>query len=210
MPVTNVSANGDSVILQLDTGERVYCAPDGRGMWLPTWWPEPPAPDPDPEDPPVDPEDPPVDPGTGEWVHPLPGATITSGFGPRDFDGFHYGLDFSTGTGTSGQLIKAITDMKITVATDHGEPTAGTYVKGHSTDNKYTFAFYHMVTGSLEVSVGQTVAKGATIGREGATGNVTGLHLHLEMFNGAINDPWYTSHTAIDPLPILRANGINI
>lgn len=207
MSVTLIKASGDAVIVHDDAGNRILCVPNGRGYWVPTWTPEPV----DPEDPPVDPEDPPVDPEpTGDWVHPLPGATMTSGFGPREFDGFHYGMDLSTGTGTSGQLIKSVTDMKVTVATDNGEPTAGTYVKGHSLDNKYTFAYYHLVRGSLTVSVGQTVTAGQTIGREGATGNVTGLHLHLEMFNGAINDPWYTSHTAIDPLPILRANGVSI
>lgn len=205
MPVTHVSTSGDSLMLLNDDGTRIYCLPDGRGMWLPVGGVADPPVDPDP-----DPEEPPVDPPAGEWVHPLPGAVFTSGFGPRGLDGFHYGVDLSTGTGTSGQLIKSVTDMKVTVATDHGEPTAGTYVKGHSLDNKYTFAYYHMVTGSLQVSVGQTVNAGQTIGREGATGNVTGLHLHLEMFNGAINDPWYTSHTAIDPEPILRAKGINL
>lgn len=37
-----------------------------------------------------------------------------------------------------------------------------------------------MVAGSLQVSVGQEVTLNTPIGRMGATGNVTGRHLHLE------------------------------
>ena len=37
-----------------------------------------------------------------------------------------------------------------------------------------------MVAGSLQVSVGDKVTYGTKIGRMGATGNVTGVHLHLE------------------------------
>ena len=37
-----------------------------------------------------------------------------------------------------------------------------------------------MVTGSVQVSVGDNVNTGSIIGRMGATGNVTGIHLHLE------------------------------
>lgn len=37
-----------------------------------------------------------------------------------------------------------------------------------------------MVSGSLQVSVGQQVTLNTPIGRMGATGNVTGRHLHLE------------------------------
>lgn len=37
-----------------------------------------------------------------------------------------------------------------------------------------------MVTGSVQVGVGDNVNTGSIIGRMGATGNVTGVHLHLE------------------------------
>ena len=41
---------------------------------------------------------------------------------------------------------------------------------------------------SISVSVGQKVATGDVIGRVGATGNVTGAHLHLEVHPGGAGD----------------------
>ena len=52
----------------------------------------------------------------------------------------------------------------------------------------YTTRYAHM--SSLIVSAGQYVEKGQIIGYEGATGNVTGPHLHFEVYqNGTRVDP---------------------
>lgn len=146
----------------------------------------------------------------GKWVAPLPGAILTSGYGPRptpagtaDFGAFHYGLDFST-PGAGGPVLAA-TDMKISIATDHGNVTAGTYVKGQSTDGTVTLSYAHMVTGSLKVKAGDTVAAGTVLGTEGETGNVSGRHLHFEIYKGAIPDPWAQTAPVTDPCPILTA-----
>lgn len=40
--------------------------------------------------------------------------------------------------------------------------------------------YCHMVAGSISVSVGQQVTTSTKLGNMGATGNVTGIHLHLE------------------------------
>ncbi len=40
---------------------------------------------------------------------------------------------------------------------------------------------------SVSVSPGQAVGKGATIGRMGATGYTTGVHLHFEVWSGDWN-----------------------
>lgn len=53
----------------------------------------------------------------------------------------------------------------------------------------------------MTVSVGQKVTSGEVIGRVGATGNVTGAHLHLE-----VHTP---GGSGIDPMSWLRGNGIN-
>lgn len=45
--------------------------------------------------------------------------------------------------------------------------------------NKY-WRYCHMVNGSITVSVGQQVTTTTKLGVMGATGNVTGVHLHLE------------------------------
>lgn len=145
----------------------------------------------------------------GQWVSPLPGAILTSGYGPRptpagtrDFGAFHYGLDFST-PGQAGAVLAA-TDLKITIASDvDGGTGAGTHVKGQSTDGAVTLTYAHMETGSLKVKVGDTVAAGTVLGTEGGTGNVTGRHLHFEIFKGAIPDPWAQTAPVTDPCPIM-------
>lgn len=151
----------------------------------------------------------------GEWTDPLPGAVMTSPYGPRPappgtaggvLANFHYGLDLSKTGGDDPVL--AVTDLKITVATDHGNPTGGTYVKGHTLDGKLTIGFYHMRPGSLKVKVGDTVSAGTPVGIEGASGNVTGEHLHIEFFPGVINDPWVPTEQTVDPLPILQQQGV--
>lgn len=151
---------------------------------------------------------------SGKWTNPLPGAVMTSPYGPRGAVGsiggvlanFHYGIDFST-PGSAGTVV-AVTDMKIVIATDvDGGTGAGTHVKGQTLDGKLTIGMYHMQAGSLRVKVGDTVAAGSPIGTEGATGNVTGRHLHLEFFTGRFPDPWVPTNPTTDPLPILKEKG---
>jgi murein DD-endopeptidase MepM/ murein hydrolase activator NlpD len=52
--------------------------------------------------------------------------------------------------------------------------------------------------------VGQQVTPGQQIGLSGATGNVTGAHLHFE----ARTSPEYGSD--IDPVAYLRSHGVNV
>ena len=56
-----------------------------------------------------------------------------------------------------------------------------------------------MVQGSLQVSVGDIVTLGTAIGRMGATGNVTGRHLHLEC---STTQAW-KCNTFLNPCTIL-------
>ena len=205
-----IYAVGDMLIVQFKNDEKVTYYPDGKNHWIPRKTAEAPPP-PDPEQPP-----PPAD--NGAWHHPAPGAHITSGYGPRAFDGlasFHWGLDLSSTTAPVGVDIIAITDLVITVAYDAfegGNVTAGGYVKGHTVDGAYTFSYNHMADGTVNTSiVGTTIPAGTIIGKEGATGNVTGTHLHLECYEGALSDPWAPPYgNPIDPLPVLRAHGVQI
>ena len=152
---------------------------------------------------------------SGEWTDPLPGAIITSPYGARPappgtaggaLANFHYGLDLATAAPVT---VLAVTDLKITVATDNdGGTGAGTHVKGHTLDGKLSIAFYHMRPGSLKVQVGDTVAAGTPLGTEGASGNVTGQHTHIEFFPGKIDDPWVPTNETVDPLPILQQQGV--
>lgn len=152
---------------------------------------------------------------SGKWVNPLPGSTITSGYGPRTAPGgtaggvlanFHYGLDLSTTTAFVGGPVLAATDMKITIARE-GDGQFGTRVNGTTLDGKLTIGYYHLASGTLKVKVGDTVAAGTVLANEGATGNVAGTHLHLEFFTGTPSEPSVPTNPTVDPEPILRSKG---
>ncbi|MFD9396030.1 M23 family metallopeptidase [Streptomyces sp. NPDC060000] len=132
-----------------------------------------------------------------QYTLPTSSYTITSTFGQAGSlwsSGYHTGLDFAAPTGT---LIKAVHSGTITEA-----GWAGSY--GYRTiltlDDGTELWFCHQ--SSISVSVGQKVATGDVIGRVGATGNVTGAHLHLEVHPGGSAD-------GIDPAAWLRGKGIN-
>ncbi|MFE0511874.1 M23 family metallopeptidase [Streptomyces sp. NPDC058964] len=132
-----------------------------------------------------------------QYTLPTSSYTITSTFGEAGAmwsSGYHTGLDFAAPTGT---LIKAIHSGTITQA-----GWAGSY--GYRTvltlDDGTELWFCHQ--SSINVSVGQKVSTGEVIGRVGATGNVTGPHLHLEVHPGG-------QATGIDPMTWLHGKGLN-
>jgi murein DD-endopeptidase MepM/ murein hydrolase activator NlpD len=132
-----------------------------------------------------------------QFTLPTSSYTITGTFGQAGSlwsSGYHTGLDFAAPTGT---LIKAIHSGTVTEA-----GWAGSY--GYRTiltlDDGTELWFCHQ--SSISVSVGQKVGTGDVIGRVGATGNVTGAHLHLEVHPGG-------AATGIDPMSWLRSKGLN-
>ncbi|MFI2765647.1 M23 family metallopeptidase [Streptomyces echinatus] len=132
-----------------------------------------------------------------QYALPTSSYTITSTFGQAGSmwsSGYHTGLDFAAPTGT---LIKAVHSGTITEA-----GWAGAY--GYRTiltlDDGTELWFCHQ--SSINVSTGQKVSTGEVIGRVGATGNVTGPHLHLEVHPGG-------QPTGIDPMAWLRDKGLN-
>ncbi|MEU6815893.1 M23 family metallopeptidase [Streptomyces sp. NPDC046860] len=131
-----------------------------------------------------------------QYALPTSSYTITSTFGQAGSmwsSGYHTGLDFAAPTGT---LIKAVHSGTITEA-----GWAGAY--GYRTiltlDDGTEVWFCHQ--SSISVSAGQKVSTGEVIGRVGATGNVTGPHLHLEIHPGG-------QPTGIDPGAWLRGKGL--
>ncbi|MCC5479792.1 M23 family metallopeptidase [Streptomyces sp. NPDC059680] len=131
-----------------------------------------------------------------EYTLPVVSYTITGTFGQPGAmwsSGYHTGLDFAAPTGT---LIKAVHSGTVTQA---GWAGAYGYRTVITLDDGTELWFCHQ--SSINVSVGQKVSTGQVIGRVGATGNVTGPHLHLEVHpNGQA--------TAIDPAPWLREKGL--
>ncbi|WP_371579027.1 M23 family metallopeptidase [Streptomyces sp. NBC_01314] len=133
----------------------------------------------------------------GQFTLPTSSYTLTSTFGqagPYWSSGYHTGLDFAAPTGT---LIKAVHSGTITQAGYEGSYGYKTVL---TLDDGTEIWFAHQ--SSIGVSVGQKVATGDVIGRVGATGNVTGAHLHMEVHPGG-------SASGIDPAAWLRSKGLN-
>lgn len=117
---------------------------------------------------------------------------ITSGYGqrkdpvtgaPKDF---HHGVDL---VGPNYSLSYIISFAAGTVTTVSYSSARGNYVIVKHNDT-YSTRYQHMESGTVAVKVGQEVSKGQRLGYMGATGKVTGKHLHFEMLeNGSPVDP---------------------
>jgi len=106
------------------------------------------------------------------------------------------GIDFHAASGTT---VHAVGSGTVVEAGWGG--AYGNQIVIKMNDGTYT-QYGHL--SSIEVSVGQTVTPGQRIGLSGATGNVTGAHLHFE----ARTTPEYGSD--IDPVAYLRKHGVNV
>ncbi|MEU0082478.1 aminotransferase class I/II-fold pyridoxal phosphate-dependent enzyme [Micromonospora tulbaghiae] len=134
-----------------------------------------------------------------QYALPTSSYTVTSTFGQAGAywsSGYHTGLDFAAPTGT---LIKAVHTGTITSAGWDGSYGYKTVL---TLDDGTEVWYAHQ--SSINVSVGQKVATGDVIGRVGATGNVTGPHLHFEIRT----TPNYGS--AVDPAKFLRSHGVTV
>ncbi|MEU1019269.1 M23 family metallopeptidase [Streptomyces sp. NPDC005900] len=130
------------------------------------------------------------------YALPTSSYTLTSHFGDAGAmwsSGHHTGLDFAAPTGTPLKAVHTGTVKEAGWAGAYGYRTVLELPDGTEV--------WYCHQSSLNVSVGQKVATGDVIGRVGATGNVTGPHLHMEV------------HTAgganIDPLSWLQGKGLN-
>lgn len=204
--ISHVAKSGNLLIVRFSDDTETLCYPTQGDYWVGNSGA---VVDPDPVDPPPT--------GTGEWTHPLPGAAVTGEYGESRGGYTHVGLDLSTVGGTGpGSNVLAPADMIITVSREHltgGLPDAGSYVKGHTTSGEaFSFSFFHMVKGSLTVSVGQRITAGTKIGVEGNTGNSSGTHLHLEIWPGHMEGDFFYwgDGTPPNPEPILNAKGVFI
>jgi murein DD-endopeptidase MepM/ murein hydrolase activator NlpD len=131
---------------------------------------------------------------TGTWAWPTnKGYVITSGYGYRLLWGkwnFHDGLDIS-GTGKGSPIYAANDGVVFCSGYDisRGNQKCGTVSGGQVViidhQNGYYTMYAHMVKGSQRVKTGDTVTRGQVIGGMGATGNVTGVHLHFALTSGA-------------------------
>ena len=112
-----------------------------------------------------------------KWVLPLASYQITATFGQYGlWASYHTGLDFN---GNTGDPIMAIANGTVTSTGYDGAYGNKTVV---TLDDGTEIWFCHQT--SIYVSVGDQVTGGEVIGTVGATGNVTGSHLHREVRPG--------------------------
>lgn len=131
----------------------------------------------------------------GPWVLPVSGY---SGLSARFHDagahwssGFHTGLDFVASQGTP---VRAVGGGQIVQAGPAGAYGNRVVIR-HSDGTETWYCHLSVISRGLEA-----VQAGDVIGRVGATGNVTGPHLHFEVRPGG-GDP-------VDPDAWLRARGL--
>lgn len=130
--------------------------------------------------------------GVDETVTPVLGW-VSSGFGWREHpvDGeekFHNGVDLAVNSGTD---VLAFAQGTVDYIGD--SPEYGLYLQLSHAGGLKTF-YCHC--SELCVQQGQSVAAGEKVAESGATGNVTGPHLHFEMkLNGVRLNPLYYIET---------------
>lgn len=139
--------------------------------------------------------------GSGDYNYPTGGGGV-AGFNPcwplpgvsyisATYGGYpgHRGLDIA---GPYGTPVVAAESGTVIAANNYDSwgDSWGYYVLVYHNDT-YTTRYAHL--SSLCVSEGQYVQQGQLVGYEGDTGNVTGPHLHFEVYeNGSRVDPmWF-------------------
>ena len=130
---------------------------------------------------------------------PVIGGTSGTGYhvpGGMWSSGYHTGVDFVVPTGTSIKSVGAGTVVSAGWGGAYGNQVVVRLADG------YYAQYGHM--SQISVSAGQTVAEGQQLGLSGATGNVTGPHLHFEIRT----TPDYGSD--VDPVAYLRSKGVGV
>ncbi|MFF4590596.1 M23 family metallopeptidase [Streptomyces sp. NPDC001388] len=133
------------------------------------------------------------------FVLPITGSYVSTGYQAGSSlwsSGSHTGIDFHAASGTPVHAVGLGTVVEAGWGGAYGNQVV---IKMN--DGTYT-QYGHL--SSIGVSVGQQVTPGQQIGLSGATGNVTGPHLHFE----ARTTAEYGSD--IDPVAYLRKHGVNV
>lgn len=127
------------------------------------------------------------------WRYPTSSVALTATFGQYGlWSSYHTGLDFN---GNTGDPVMAVANGVVTSAGYDG--AYGNKIVVQLEDGTEIW-FCHL--NSYAVSVGDAVRGGEVIGSVGATGNVTGSHLHLEVRPGG-GDP-------VDPYLAMQQHGL--
>ncbi|MFW6720667.1 peptidoglycan-binding protein [Streptomyces sp. MAR4 CNY-716] len=135
----------------------------------------------------------------GRWCNPALGYFPSGGhYGAPRGSSSHAGQDVTNSTGTAVYAAAAGTVMRRGTAVVPGR-TGNGLVISHG-GGRYTY-YGHLSV--FRVSLNATVAAGQRIADMGATGNVTGPHLHFETHSGALG-------TTVNPVSYLAARGVDL
>jgi uncharacterized protein YraI len=151
---------------------------------------------------------------TGVWVHPLPGFPASHSF-RTPANPNHIGVDIMSFTGTpvhaaaAGRVLEVVCNISPGASCDTPGSAAvkgcGWYVKVLHAGGVATL-YCHLVH-RPPVQVGQQVQAGQVIGYVGSSGNSSAPHLHFEVH---LNAPPTGPQNAVDPIPFMRARGIQL
>ncbi|MEW2567767.1 M23 family metallopeptidase [Streptomyces sp. NPDC047070] len=133
------------------------------------------------------------------YTAPITGSYVSTSYqagGGIWSSGSHTGIDFHAASGTAVHAVGSGTVVEAGWGGSYGNQIVIKMVDG-------TYTQYGHLS-SIGVSVGQTVTPGQQIALSGATGNVTGAHLHFE----ARTTAEYGSD--MDPIAYLRGHGVNV
>ncbi|WP_326780904.1 M23 family metallopeptidase [Streptomyces longwoodensis] len=137
-------------------------------------------------------------PGEGtSWTVPTTGYRLTAGYAERGrrWKHRHTGQDFAVGSGTPVRAVGPGTVRVTTCGDGFGNQVLVRHRDGYFTQ------YAHL--SRIDVRKGQKVRAGQLLGLSGATGNVTGPHLHFEVRI----TPYIGS--AVPPLPWLARKGVH-
>ncbi|SEU14857.1 murein hydrolase activator EnvC [Paenibacillus sp. NFR01] len=132
--------------------------------------------------------------GNGPFLLPVGSVRITSGYGKRthpvtgEVGKMHTGVDFGVPQGTDIHAADAGTVLVAEWWSGYGYCVIIDHGGGVWT------LYGHIREGGIKVSVGEKVSRGQVIAESGATGRVTGPHLHFEV---------RVDGKPVDPMPYL-------
>jgi len=134
----------------------------------------------------------------GSWCTPTQGYFPNGGhYGAPRGAGPHAGQDITNTTGTAVYAAAAGKVIRREWGGGLGGRTGNAIVISHG-GGVYTY-YGHL--SAYRASVNDSVKAGERIADMGATGNVTGPHLHFEVHSGGLGD-------TTDPVPFMTARGI--
>ncbi|MFI1226981.1 MULTISPECIES: peptidoglycan-binding protein [unclassified Streptomyces] len=136
----------------------------------------------------------------GKWANPALGHFPAGGhYGAPRGGGAHAGQDVTNSTGTAVYAAAGGTVIRRSWGGGLGGRTGNALVISHGS-NQYTY-YGHL--SAYRVALNAKVSAGQRIADMGATGNVTGPHLHFETHSGSLG-------STVNPVSFLAARGVDL